>query len=36
MDAIEKGDDELEAAKTWYQDHKVMVESWMPEELKAE
>ncbi|HKL38033.1 MAG TPA: glycine betaine ABC transporter substrate-binding protein [Bacteroidales bacterium] len=36
MDAIEKGDDELEAAKTWYQNHKVLVESWMPEELKAE
>jgi glycine betaine/proline transport system substrate-binding protein len=34
MDAIEKGDDELEAAKQWYNDHKVLVESWMPEELK--
>jgi glycine betaine/proline transport system substrate-binding protein len=34
MDAIEKGDDELEAAKKWYKDHKVLVESWMPEEMK--
>ena len=34
MDAIDKGDDELEAAKQWYMDHKVLVESWMPEELK--
>jgi glycine betaine/proline transport system substrate-binding protein len=34
MDAIDKGDDELEAAKQWYNDHKVLVESWMPEELK--
>ena len=34
MDAIEKGDDELEAAKKWYKNHKVLVESWMPEEMK--
>ena len=34
MGAIEKADDELEAAKQWYQDHKVLVESWMPEEMK--
>ncbi len=34
MDAIEKGDDELKAAKNWYKDHKVLVESWMPEEMK--
>ncbi len=34
MDAIEQGDDELEAAKQWYNDHKVLVESWMPEEIK--
>jgi glycine betaine/proline transport system substrate-binding protein len=34
MDAIEKGEDELTAAKEWYKSHKVLVESWMPEELK--
>ncbi len=34
MDAIEKGDDEVVAAKEWYMSHKVLVESWMPEELK--
>ncbi|MBS3769351.1 MAG: glycine betaine ABC transporter substrate-binding protein [Bacteroidales bacterium] len=34
MDAIEKGEDELEAADQWYNDHKVLVESWMPDELK--
>jgi ABC-type proline/glycine betaine transport system substrate-binding protein len=34
MDAIDKGEDELEAAKKWYKDHKVLVESWMPEKMK--
>ena len=34
MDAIDKGDDELEAAKKWYKNHKVLVESWMPDEIK--
>ncbi len=33
MDAIEKGEDELEAARGWYNDHTVLVESWMPEEM---
>jgi len=34
MDAIDKADDELVAAKQWYKNHKVLVESWMPDELK--
>ena len=34
MNAIEVGDDELTAAKQWYEDHKVLVNSWMPEEMK--
>jgi glycine betaine/proline transport system substrate-binding protein len=34
MDAIEKGEDELTAAQGWYNDHKVLVESWMPDEMK--
>lgn len=34
MDAIEKADDEYIAAKNWYNDHKVLVKSWMPEEMR--
>lgn len=34
MEAIEKGDDELEAAKQWYNDNKSLVDSWMPEEME--
>jgi len=34
MDALDKGEDNLTAAKKWYNDHKVLVESWMPEEWK--
>lgn len=34
MNAIEKGDDPLVAAQQWYKEHKTLVESWMPEEMK--
>ncbi|MFW6100417.1 MAG: glycine betaine ABC transporter substrate-binding protein [Bacteroidota bacterium] len=34
MNAIEKGDDELTAAQSWYNDNKELVESWMPDEMK--
>jgi glycine betaine/proline transport system substrate-binding protein len=34
MDAIEKSDDPLVAAQQWYNDHKTLVESWMPDEMK--
>jgi len=34
MDAIDKADDPLEAAQKWYNENKVLVESWMPEEMK--
>ncbi|MCF8328500.1 MAG: glycine betaine ABC transporter substrate-binding protein [Bacteroidales bacterium] len=32
MGAIKEGDDEEAAAKEWYKSHKVMVDSWWPEE----
>lgn len=34
MNAIEKADDPLVAAKKWYNDHKTLVESWMPDKMK--
>jgi len=34
MNAIEQGDDTFAAANQWYNDHKMLVESWMPEEMK--
>jgi len=33
MNAIEQGDDTFTAAQKWYNDHKTLVESWMPEEM---
>lgn len=36
MDAIEKADDELTAAKQWYQENKDLVQGWMPEKMMAE
>ena len=34
MDAIEKGDDAYTAVQQWYEDHKVLVQSWFPEAWK--
>lgn len=34
MDAIEKGDDTYKAVQGWYNDHKVLVQSWFPEAWK--
>jgi len=34
LSAIEKADDRLTAAREWYNDHKTLVESWMPDEMK--
>lgn len=34
MSAIKQSDDAETAAKKWYNDHKTLVESWMPEEMK--
>ncbi|MCB2196364.1 MAG: glycine betaine ABC transporter substrate-binding protein [Bacteroidetes bacterium] len=34
MNAIEQGDDTFTAAQQWYNEHKTLVESWMPEEMK--
>jgi glycine betaine/proline transport system substrate-binding protein len=35
MSAIKQGDDPEIAAKKWYNDHKTLVESWMPKEMKT-
>ena len=34
MAAIDKADDPLEAAKSWYNSNKALVESWMPADMK--
>ncbi|MFO8236593.1 MAG: glycine betaine ABC transporter substrate-binding protein [Bacteroidales bacterium] len=34
MEVIDKSDDELEAAKGWYENNKEVVEEWYPEEMK--
>lgn len=33
MDAVDKGEDELESARSWYNDNKELVDSWIPEEM---